>query len=227
MKKIIIIAICVFVALVVLFLVARLTGAYRFYSMPSTSMKPTINVGGRLITSNLVTPGRFDLIVFKYKDSFYGPEYRVHRLCGLPGDTIEIKGGDLFINNHNTSTQFDLLLPYRTSLDYMDQVETLIKLADDEIYEENGQLDLLLSYENCKLLQKNNIPYERRVLGKDYKNESIKAIYGQDWNEDHFGPYVVPANHYFVLGDNRHRSADSRYTGPIPQRDLNGTVISK
>jgi len=39
-----------------------------------------------------------------------------------------------------------------------------------------------------------------------------------------FGPVVVPAESYFMLGDNRDNSADSRYIGPVARRLLIGRV---
>ncbi|MEY2494942.1 MAG: signal peptidase [Verrucomicrobiota bacterium] len=39
-----------------------------------------------------------------------------------------------------------------------------------------------------------------------------------------FGPFVVPADQYFMMGDSRDNSADSRYIGPVPRREIVGRV---
>jgi len=44
-------------------------------------------------------------------------------------------------------------------------------------------------------------------------------------SRDYFGPYRVPPETFFVLGDNRDRSSDSRYWGAVPHRSLTGRVI--
>ena len=57
--------------------------------------------------------------------------------------------------------------------------------------------------------------WEKRMLGKMF-SEYIK---------DNFGPIIVPQNNYMMMGDNRDRSCDSRYWGPVPEYLIKGKAM--
>ena len=44
-------------------------------------------------------------------------------------------------------------------------------------------------------------------------------------SRDHFGPFTVPPNQYFALGDNRDSSSDSRYWGTVPRGHIKGRAF--
>lgn len=110
-------------------------------SVPSGSMENTIMTGDRLFANRLAytfsEPERLDIIVFEAPDE--NDVLFVKRIIGLPGETVEIIKGDVFING--------------------EQIEE---------------------------------PYLK------------EEAYGS------FGPYTVPEGHYFMMGDNRNSSDDSR-----------------
>lgn len=126
----------------------------------SDSMCDQIKKGDRLIANRLSyllsNPKRGDIIVFKFPDN--ESEDYIKRIIGLPGDTIEIKSGVLYIN------------------------------------------------------------------GQKYQERYIKETMVGD-----FGPYNVPEDHYFVLGDNRNVSLDSRYwhNKYVSKKEILGKAVIK
>ncbi|MCD7904280.1 MAG: signal peptidase I [Clostridiales bacterium] len=68
--------------------------------VPSGSMKDTINEGDRLVANRLSylfsDPQRFDIVVFKFPDN--EDLYYIKRIIGLPGETVEIKDGKVYID---------------------------------------------------------------------------------------------------------------------------------
>jgi len=120
----------------------------------SASMVPTMEISDRVFVNKMIyrftTPKRGEIILFK---SPYGDNKEfVKRLIGLPGETVQLRAGVVYINDK------PLMLPG-------------IHVLQDDAF---------------------------------------------------FGPEVVPPNAYFVLGDNRANSADSRIWGYVPKSDLIG-----
>ncbi len=112
--------------------------------VPTESMEDTIYVGDRVIGLRpayaISTPQRQDIIIFKYPDD--ETQLYVKRVIGLPGDTVVIRAGKVYLNGASTP------------------------------------------------------------LDEPYVKSSEK---------DDYGPYTVPENCYFVMGDNRDHSWDSRF----------------
>lgn len=112
--------------------------------IPSASMENTIMTGDRVFGNRLAyvfdRPDRFDIIIFRYPDD--ESQLFIKRIIGLPGETVEIKNGKIFINNSDTPLK--------------------------------------------------DVSTKEEMIGS-------------------FGPYTVPEGCYFVMGDNRNNSKDSRY----------------
>jgi signal peptidase I len=189
----------VFIALMFLFRSAIAD----WYEVPTGSMKPTIIEGDRIFVNKiaydlklpftLVTlaswgnPERGDVVVF---DSLKDDKRLIKRVVGLPGDIIEIKNNQLFINT--------------VSATYTDTDQIMVEKYWDDISDE---------FQNKPILYKEQV---------DQKEHLITILNKGLMQARNFGPYRVPDNHYFMLGDNRDNSADSRFIGAIDRKFILG-----
>lgn len=134
-KMIIFVVVVVFIVNNVLLINAKI---------PSESMEDTIMTGDRIFGNRLAyinkDPQRFDIVIFKYPDD--ETQLFIKRVIGLPGETVEIRDGKVYIDGAEPP-------------------------LDDSFTPEPPQ--------------------------------------------GNWGPEVVPEGSYFMLGDNRNRSKDSRF----------------
>jgi signal peptidase I len=157
----------------------------RSFEIPSESMVPNLLIGDRLVADGWAywhkDPSRGDIIVFDYPKE---PAIKyVKRLVGLPGDKIEMKLGELYLN--------DKIVPQRRSA---------TPLINEGVWRSAEYLENLGGIEH--------------------------TIYrGQPENDNNYGPVTVPADHYFMMGDNRDRSSDSRYWGFVTRDQLIGRMV--
>ena len=125
--------------------------------VPTGSMIPTMQIQDRLFVNKFIyrftPPHRGNIIVFK--SPFNDGKDFVKRCIGLPGEKIEIKKGEIYINNR------------------------------------------LLVFPGVN-------------IQNDYS---------------YFGPVTIPKDSYFMMGDNRGNSLDSRYWGFVPRKDILGKAM--
>jgi signal peptidase I len=181
----------------VLFLVIR-TFLIEAFQIPSGSMERTLLAGDFLFVNKAVygaqipgtrarlpafeAPRRGDVIVFAYPKN---PALNyVKRVIGVPGDTVEMRGGQVRVNGRF------LVEPY------VQRTDPTRDLYDPEFQWQAAYL----------------------VGGVD-------AARRYHPTRDTWGPLVVPPGKYFVLGDNRDNSADSRYWGFVDAEAVRGRPL--
>lgn len=170
--------------------------------VPTGSMKPTILEGDRVFVNKLAydlkvpfttwrlaqwaNPKRGDIVVFF---SPYDGMRLVKRVVGLPGDTIELRADQLFINGD----------PVRYAP------------LDAEISKQLPEAD-----RDHSLFATEQLPSH---------SHAVMAIPGRPARRD-FGPVTVPQDRYFMMGDNRDDSFDSRYYGAVERWRIVGHATS-
>ncbi|MDO7854739.1 signal peptidase I [Hymenobacter convexus] len=209
----------------VLWVAGRLTHAFDFYQTPSNANAPTFIIGDQFFISRWVKPERLDFIAYRSSLPEDGPTVFSHRLCGLPGDTVELRRSRLFVNGQDLDLGLQLVHHYALArADYARLPRPLFKDTTgiipigDSLYQV-GLADADAARPALRAV--------RKVQPAGYRNPAILNVFPAGRNEDNFGPVVVPAGAYFVLGDNRQNARDSRYIGWVRQADVVGTVLGQ
>ncbi len=184
------------------------------FKIPSGSMIPTLLVGDLILVNKFdfgirlpvinhkiianKDPARGDVVVFRYP-----PDPRldyIKRVVGLPGDEVAYRNKVLTINGQRIDTT---PLP-----DFYDE--------DSRRYAQQFS-EKLASVEHRILNDKDRpafIPGAQNFPNNEACRYSGEGVICK-----------VPANHYFVMGDNRDNSVDSRYWGFVPDRNLVGRAF--
>jgi signal peptidase I len=191
---------------VLIYLVLR-TFLIEAFRIPSGSMIPSLLIGDWLFVNKVAygpnipwtnshipgytQPGRGDIVVF---ESPYQPDEAargedptpilVKRLIGMPGDTMFMREGLVYING----------IPQRQGY-----------AAASNPKGDGTQSDPLMNWQH-------KIELTGTRFGAPPKDPSL----------DHWGPLLIPQGHYFMMGDNRYESKDSRYWGVVPRENVRG-----
>lgn len=122
-----------------------------------TSMENTLHDGESLLVEKVsyhfTDPNRFDVVVF-YPDEEDRSEYYVKRVIGLPGETIQIDGDDIYIDGEILPEEFG-----KQEITYPGIAETPVVLGDDEYFlmGDNREISFDSRYEEIGPVHKNMI----------------------------------------------------------------------
>jgi len=223
MKKNHIIILIVLIGLVGIYKIIGFAGFFKGYSNASTANEPNLKMNSGIIVSNLVKPKNGDFICYNYTNEIFGG-IRVHRLMGIENDTIEIKLGQMFINNNNVDQNLNLIHMYSVdSIKY--------KSLKNDGYISDNMIGIYISPNKYVLGLEDKVAKEysltdfRIIDSLGIGSEHIYEGFNKNWNKDNFGKLIIPKDKYFVIGDNRDNSEDSRYIGLIDKKDFVGVVV--
>ena len=192
--------------------------------VPTGGNYPTLKKGNSFFATNLLKPRPFDFVTYYTSAEGHEGELWVQRLCGMPGDKLEIIAGDLYVNDKMVDRGLTLAHNYIVS-------QNVLSNIDKEVYDEEAvnvyTVDSILVALPDKYVLENKLPARRYIIPNDEPQEFLNEIFNKQWNQDYFGPVTVPEGKYFMLGDNRLHSQDSRFIGYIDEKDIAGVVIGK
>jgi signal peptidase I len=196
-------------AVVVIIFILISTFSFQSFHIPSGSMEPTLEVGDRVFVSKF--------------------SYGYNRFS-IPFDP-PIGDGSIF---YDAPERGDVTVFTNPTDDFKDIIKRVIGLPGDSIQMKNGRL-----YINGEIVKRELV---RRVVYTNYRGDATSAleydetlpgglvhrIYerGDSNSLDNTPLIVVPAGHFFMMGDNRDSSADSRTPmGPVRKEYLVGRAV--
>lgn len=214
------------------------------FNIPSSSMVPTLYTGDFIAVNkyaygirlplvntkvlDLGAPQHGDVVVFRYPEN---PKiYYIKRVIGVGGDTVSFNNGQLSVNGKAIATTpanftpdpkmtAQLYPPGKTETGEVVTAEQAAQLGNQE-------------EQTARYLQESpssNHQHLVRYLGDknwfqyasflQQASPQLMVSQGQQWQ------IKVPEGHYFVMGDNRDRSADGRFWGFVPDENLAGKAV--
>jgi len=208
-----------------------------FY-IPSTSMNPTLLEGDFIlvkkyyygirnpITNNIMfstnIPHRGDIAVFQYPQNHH--INFVKRVIGVPGDYIKynIKKKQLIIYSKDHNNIYSNIRVHYNSLKNSQSKKLKIYSNKNNTFSNDSSnyptlLDNVFSMEENQETINNS---SHKILINRLLEDDVKLYYKQ--NKIVAGEWIVPKSHYFVMGDYRDNSLDSRYWGFISEKELIG-----
>lgn len=206
--------------------------AVEAFKIPTGSMENTILVNDYIIADKTAywfnTPQRNDLAVFLYpgdRDEYSHEEEinYIKRIIGLPGETIKIINKAVYVNDNLISNPPGAMFDGKSRPTGLSDYRIFPKGSgwNEDNY---GPIAVPKKGDNIQINDINLDVWKVFIYrDSDLQNKGeLDALINKMLNGDSL--YTVKKNYYFMMGDNRNNSADSRYWGFLPEENITGKV---
>ena len=220
--------------------------------VPTPSMERTIMTGDRLMINKLAyglttpryipftdielpharliewgSPKKGDIVVFVFPGNRDEIKYNkienwVKRCVAAPGDTLEVINKVVFVNGKQ--------LPIPANINYMNSRTKPDNYVEEDMFPKGSRYNsdhygpIVVPKKNDVIdLTVENIDKWETFINREYGKDVVDVNNGRvfiDGKES--GRYTVKDDYYFMMGDNRDNSLDSRYWGFVPKRNVVG-----
>ena len=194
---------------------------------------------------------RNDIIIFESPTG--SDNLLIKRCVAIPGDTVRIQEGILYINHTKVEPPDLYKMNYEIYFDSSTTFHEEARKIKNSLYLRSNILIGSLNKSELEAIEKIKGYGRHRldVIPPDTTGTSLwPPTHSKSWSKDQYGPIMIPLresilpidstdiipnefmqledaaqipeNYYFVMGDNRHHSLDSRFWGLVPERSIKG-----
>lgn len=203
---------------------------YEPFQIPSGSMMPTLLIGDFIlvekfsygikepITQKILmhtnSPKRGDIAVFRHPKNNM---YYIKRIIGLPGDKVtynihekNIKVCINYIKENNCQKKIFIQHSRKKLSNFFQKIYFFYTPEQKKIY---NSIFFKIAKEDIHGLKHDILLLDKKInnLNNYYKQKNMPKL-----------TWLVPSGEYFMMGDNRDNSLDSRYWGFVPEKNLLG-----
>lgn len=228
------------------------------YRISSPSMAGTLNMGDMIRIERASSYQHGDIVAFRHEDTLNGKELWVFRIVAVSGDSLETRGGQVFVNDKPVRDPPLCMYSYAVALkkplrnDSNDHTFWMPTGAHGEGITYIAFLTKLQADSTAR--DPNTVQITKSIMDPSVYAYPAELMRTNGWSPDYFGPIDIPSpgstveitdrnrglfkavgfkgnrgvvteTLYFLMGDNRHNAADSRFIGLIPESAIRGLAV--